>query len=137
MIAIILLATEAADKTMREIRDLVYVEDAAHHEDDAQADDARNHKCDEATENVRDVDDACDAPGCELGNNAANEGCDGDLEAGNYELAKAEAAPAFDQDDKKHNKHEAVEDDVAACDAHESERAKARYGDDAGEEHVE
>lgn len=70
-IAVFLLATEAADKTMREIRDLAYAEDAAHHEDDAQADDARNHERDEAAENVRDVDDACDAPGCELGNNAA------------------------------------------------------------------
>lgn len=41
-----------------------------------------------------------------------------------------------DQDGEKHNEHEAVEDDVTACDADESERAKAGHGDDAGEDHV-
>lgn len=109
---------------MRETVTSLHAEDAAHHEDDAQADDARNHERDEAAENVRDVDDACDAPGCELGNNAADEGRDDDLETGNHELAKAEAAPAPDQDGEKHNEHETVEDDVTARDAHEPSEPK-------------
>lgn len=66
-----------------------------------------------------------------------DEGRDDDLETGNHELAKAEAAPAPDQDGEKHNEHETVEDDVTARDAHEPERTKARHGNDAGEEHIE
>lgn len=71
------------------------------------------------------------------GDGASDDARDDDLDARDAQLPEAERAHATSHDIQEHDEHEAVEDDVAACDAHESQGTKTGNGDNAGEDHVE